>query len=102
MSEQVPDVTQPGGWREITVPGEHEFTVRWGTTTGSPTYGVPPNRYLTVALPHQCDEWTIANAERGLERTKAEIIAEVEQFIAEAQQALAVLRREVPDEWSGG
>lgn len=46
-----------------------------------------------VYLPHQCDEWTIAGSysyDNAPEQD--EVVAELERFIAEAQQALAALR----------
>lgn len=42
----------------------------------------------TVNLNHQCDQWQIS----GRSVTKAEAIASLEAFIAEAQVALATLR----------
>lgn len=45
-----------------------------------------------VKLPHQCDSWDIAG-ESMAGVPLAEAVAELERFIAEAQVALAELRR---------
>ena len=50
----------------------------------------PP--YWAVYLPHQTDQWGIAGYGRGQGRPHAEAVAQLERFIAEAQQALAALR----------
>lgn len=48
----------------------------------------------TVSLPHQCDAWVIAGDEWGGDGlTQDAAITELEKFIAEAQVALAALRR---------
>jgi hypothetical protein len=46
----------------------------------------PPN--WAVYLPHQCDDWNVTDY--GAPQGQA--VAELERFIAEAQQALAALR----------
>jgi hypothetical protein len=47
-----------------------------------------------VYLPHQCEEWTIAGSySYDYAPVQEEAIAELERFIAEAQQALAALRK---------
>jgi hypothetical protein len=43
-----------------------------------------------VALPHQCDDWEITSDYHG--QPQPEAIAQMERFIAEAQQALTALR----------
>lgn len=48
----------------------------------------PPN--WRVSLPHQCERWAVADDYDGM--PQAEAVAEMERFIAEAQQALAALR----------
>jgi hypothetical protein len=51
----------------------------------------PPKWY--VYLPHQCDEWTITGSySYDYAPEQSEAVAELERFIAEAQQALAALR----------
>jgi hypothetical protein len=45
-----------------------------------------------VDLPHQCDEWDIAYGD------EVEAVAQMETFVAEAQAALARLRRAIRDE----
>lgn len=56
-----------------------------------------------IYLPHQCQEWFIAGEKYGAEcAPHAVAVAELERFIAEAQQALAALRAGRPygrDEW---
>lgn len=44
-----------------------------------------------VNLPHQCDAWDIAGR-YAYPLLQAEAIAELERFIAEAQEALSALR----------
>lgn len=53
-----------------------------------------------VRLPHQCDAWDIAGADFSA-ASREEAIIELEEFIAEARQALAALReeRELRQEW---
>lgn len=69
----------------------HRFTVR-RTAEG-----------WSVSLPHQCDRWDIAGEEyEGVPHARA--VAELEQFIAEAQDALVHLKAEQQVEftWSFG
>jgi hypothetical protein len=54
-----------------------------------------------VELPHQCSEWSITDAETSgyawsLGIPHAQAVAEMEAFIAEAQEALAVLKCRCP------
>jgi len=49
----------------------------------------------TVYLPHSCDEWSIA-----YDRDKTKAVADLEQFIAEAQDALLELNS-LPDGMAG-
>ncbi|QES45216.1 hypothetical protein DEJ49_33290 [Streptomyces venezuelae] len=57
-----------------------------------------PNGKWEVCLPHECDEWRITAGHRGEEHAAA--VAALEEFIAEAAQALAALkeRREYGNE----
>jgi hypothetical protein len=45
-----------------------------------------------VYLPHQCDSWDIAGEDGWTTVPHEQAIAELERFIAEAQQALEALR----------
>lgn len=49
------------------------------------------NEGWNVSLPHQCDRWDIAGTEYD-PVTHADAIAFLEQFIAEATEALAALQ----------
>jgi hypothetical protein len=49
----------------------------------------PP--HWAISLPHQCERWDIAGG-YGEGLPQAEALAELERFMAEAQQALAALR----------
>lgn len=49
--------------------------------------------YWTVDLPHQCDEWEVASS-----TDPAEAVAEMEQFVSDAQAALEELRRRVAED----
>ena len=49
--------------------------------------GLTEGGYFTVRLPHQCDHWVITET-----KDRATAIAETERFIAEAREALAVLK----------
>jgi hypothetical protein len=49
----------------------------------------PP--HWQVHLPHQCDNWEIIGGDYS-GASQAEAVAELERFIAEAQQALVALR----------
>jgi hypothetical protein len=73
------------------VPGRFGFRVtvhpesRWND-------GVPGVPVYAVTLPHQCDRWEVTGADQdGL--PKGEARACLEQFIAEANDALAVLEK---------
>lgn len=46
-----------------------------------------------VYLPHQCSSWNIAAGDYDGGVPHADAVAELERFIAEAQRALAALRR---------
>jgi hypothetical protein len=48
----------------------------------------------TVELPHQCDEWQITPDAYKEPVTHAQAVEALEQFIAEAQEALRALREE--------
>ena len=96
--------TEPSDWSpennidEGATVGSHEFAVNhrkgiygyWGThperhfvRMGQP--GV--HESWSVSLPHQCEEWEI-----GYAATRDEVAKQLEQFIADAQEALRVLR----------
>jgi hypothetical protein len=62
------------------------FEIDWPHTT-TYSWGDHVEKYWRVKLPHQCGGWEIT-----WKATKEEAIAEMEQFIAEAQAALADLR----------
>lgn len=47
-----------------------------------------------VYLPHQCDDWDIAGGRWEGGESRADAVAELEAFIAEAQQALEALKGE--------
>lgn len=49
-----------------------------------------PPRWLVV-LPHQCDWWSISGGDRNMPDDHEDAVAELKRFIAEAQNALAVL-----------
>ncbi len=52
-----------------------------------------PNGKWCVALPHQCDDWTITRGADYLGgEGHAEAVASLELFISEAQEALAALK----------
>lgn len=65
---------------------------RW--LTWQELQNLPPEGW-TVVLPHQCDQWQIAGVDLGHE-TLAAAVAAMERFVAEAQSALAALRRGEP------
>lgn len=55
---------------------------------GRRTYGVTkPNGNYEVALPHSCDQWSIATGD------KDQCITELEVFIAEANEILERLKK---------
>jgi len=56
------------------------------------TYRPETTEYWSVSLPHQCDEWEITDCADDY----AAVVAGLEKFIAEAQQALAALREMRP------
>lgn len=64
----------------------YDFDVRVSSGTNPVTLKRYPVAWR-VYLPHQCDEWDIAYAD-----TREEAITELEEFIAEAQDALTQLR----------
>lgn len=64
------------------------FKVKAPESIEMPGYTYTPE--WRVYLPHQCDEWQITSSYDGQPHTEA--IAQMERFIAEAQQALAALR----------
>lgn len=75
------------------------FTVRRFTETDDDDFNPVPleTPLWSVTLPHQCDTWDIAG-EGALDRhvddavPHSEAVAELERFVAEAQEALTALR----------
>lgn len=68
----------------------HFKGMRWAygpcVPTKLPEMWQEPTEHWTVQLPHSCDEWVIA------EGAFDTVVADLESFIAEAQQALRKLR----------
>lgn len=48
--------------------------------------------YWGVSLPHQCESWDVGGGRDSSRTTHADVVADLEQFISEAQIALAALR----------
>lgn len=76
---------------------EFGFTVarhiKWNRP-GDPVSRIKTDKWH-VYLPHQCDEWDIAGEESyGEGASHEDAIKALEQFIAEAQQALCALKLE--------
>jgi hypothetical protein len=84
-------MTQPFGFTVQRTDHLYGEPVVDGTLTKYPH----PEGLWRVSLPHQCDEWVISAGRAyadGVSHTEA--VAELERFIAEAQEALAALRKE--------
>ena len=66
--------------------GEYNFEVGYRSSREYVDGRMVDVANYVVQLPHQCDEWVISD-----DRDKADAVADLEQFIAEAQNALAAL-----------
>lgn len=55
----------------------------------------------TVSLPHQCDDWQITGEKYAQPVSHEQAVADLEEFIQEAQNALEKLKakEEIKQEW---